>query len=78
MPKLTTRKRVAIIGAGAAGMSAAYAMSLSPDEFEVEVFERSEVCGGMATSVELDESIYGASYFNAGVQGASPVFFNGS
>lgn len=62
------KKRVAIVGAGAAGMSAAWALSLSPDEFEVTLFERSPHTGGMATSTEIDEK-YGASYINDGVQG---------
>ncbi|SCV67332.1 BQ2448_5978 [Microbotryum intermedium] len=88
-------KRIAIIGAGAAGMSAAYALSISSSKskdksdsaFEVVLFERSSACGGMATSSEIDETKYGASYINDGVQGqwifavtllvrASPVFYN--
>ncbi|KAH0828754.1 hypothetical protein J3R83DRAFT_3178 [Lanmaoa asiatica] len=70
------RKRVAIVGAGAAGMSAAYALSLHPDRFTVTMFEQSSSAGGMATSIPLDESKYGADYINDGVQGASPVFYN--
>ncbi|SCZ96502.1 BZ3500_MvSof-1268-A1-R1_Chr8-2g10241 [Microbotryum saponariae] len=77
-------KRIAIIGAGAAGMSAAYALSVtsskskdkSGEGFEVVLFERSSACGGMATSSDIDETKYGASYINDGVQGASPVFYN--
>jgi protoporphyrinogen oxidase len=65
----TLRKRVAIVGAGAAGMSAAYALSLKPDLFDVTLFERSTYTGGMATSTEIDEATYGASYINDGVQG---------
>ncbi|KAM0750661.1 nucleotide-binding domain-containing protein [Meredithblackwellia eburnea MCA 4105] len=70
------RKRVAVIGAGAAGMSAAYALSLSPDDFDVSLFERSDHTGGMATSTDIDHNKYNASYINDGVQGASPVFSN--
>ncbi|KAG8221447.1 hypothetical protein J3R82DRAFT_1643 [Butyriboletus roseoflavus] len=70
------RKRVAIIGAGAAGMSAAYALSLHPDRFSVTIFEQSSSAGGMAMSSPLDKSKYGADYINDGVQGASPVFYN--
>ncbi|KAH7922328.1 hypothetical protein BV22DRAFT_1113952 [Leucogyrophana mollusca] len=70
------KKRVAIVGAGAAGMSAAYAMSLHPDRFLVTVFEQSSSAGGMATSIPVNQSAYGATYINDGVQGASPVFFN--
>ncbi|KAK4046052.1 hypothetical protein OIV83_006398 [Microbotryomycetes sp. JL201] len=70
------RKRVAIVGAGSAGMSAAYALSLSPDKFDVVLYERSANCGGMATSTDIDAARHGASYINDGVQGASPVFYN--
>lgn len=35
------------------GMSAAYAMSLSPDKFDVTVFDKEKEAGGMATSVRL-------------------------
>ena len=70
------RKRVCIVGAGAAGMSAAYALSRHPDRFEVTVFDKADVAGGMATSVDIDPAKYGAGYINDGVQGCSPVFFN--
>lgn len=51
-------KRIVIIGAGAAGMSTAKALSASPD-FNVSVIERTSVCGGMATSVDIDSSKFG-------------------
>ena len=57
-------------------MSAAYALSLYPAKFDVTLYERSASPGGMATSVDIDASKYGASYINDGVQGASPVFHN--
>lgn len=66
-----TKKSIVIVGAGAAGMSAAYSFSLKPDEFDVVLLERSSYCGGMATSTEIDPAIYGASYVNDGVQGES-------
>ncbi|KAF9534035.1 FAD/NAD-P-binding domain-containing protein [Crepidotus variabilis] len=72
----STKLRVLIVGAGASGMSAAYAFSQHPDRFSVKVYERSSSCGGMATSHPIDASKYGASYINDGVQGASPVFHN--
>ncbi|KAL8293062.1 hypothetical protein RQP46_000756 [Phenoliferia psychrophenolica] len=73
---LKPKKRIAVIGGGASGMSAAYALSLSPDKFEVVLLERSTYAGGMASSFEIDAEKYGASYINDGVQGASPVFAN--
>ncbi|KZS98303.1 FAD/NAD-P-binding domain-containing protein, partial [Sistotremastrum niveocremeum HHB9708] len=70
------RKRVCIVGAGASGSSAAYALSRHPDEFEVTVFDKEAVAGGMATSIDIDAAKYGASYINDGVQGCSPAFAN--
>ncbi|KAH9941001.1 FAD/NAD-P-binding domain-containing protein [Amylocystis lapponica] len=72
----TAPKRVCIVGAGASGMSAAYALSLHPDRFQVTVYDKESVAGGMATSIDVDAAKYGASYINDGVQGCSPVFAN--
>ncbi|PCH43806.1 FAD/NAD(P)-binding domain-containing protein [Wolfiporia cocos MD-104 SS10] len=69
-------KRVCIVGAGASGMSAAYALSRHPDRFQVTVYDKQTVTGGMATSIDIDANKYGASYINDGVQGCSPVFAN--
>ena len=68
--------RVAIVGAGAAGVSAAYALSKHPDKFTVTVFEKEPVAGGMASSMDVDSVQCGASYINDGVQGCSPAFAN--
>ncbi|RDB29149.1 hypothetical protein Hypma_014944 [Hypsizygus marmoreus] len=67
---------VLIVGGGAAGMSAAYALSQHPDRFDVTLYERSSYSGGMATSTSIDKNKYGAEFINDGVQGASPVFHN--
>ncbi|KLO12863.1 FAD/NAD-binding domain-containing protein [Schizopora paradoxa] len=72
----TPPKRVAIIGAGSAGMAAAYALSNHPDKFQVTIFDKQDVCGGMATSSPIDAEKFGASYINDGVQGGSPQFYN--
>jgi len=70
-------KRVAIIGAGCAGLSSAYALSRSPSEFSAVVYDKAPNVGGSATSYQLPEDgDYGASFINDGVQGASPAFFN--
>ena len=70
------RKRVCVVGAGASGMAAAYALSRHPDRFAVTVFDKEGVAGGVATSLALDAARFGAGYVNDGVQGCSPVFFN--
>lgn len=70
-------KRVAIIGAGCAGLSSAYAFSRSPSEFSAVVYDKAPNVGGSATSYQLPEDgDLGAEYINDGVQGASPAFFN--
>ena len=70
------RQRVCIVGAGASGMSAAYALSQHPQKYEVTVYDKENVAGGMATSIPIDANKYGASYINDGVQGCSPAFAN--
>lgn len=72
-----SRKRVLIVGAGAAGMASAYSLSLSPEKFKVSLYDKQVSVGGSATSYQLpDPDYYGADYINDGVQGGSPVFFN--
>ncbi|KZT08371.1 FAD/NAD-P-binding domain-containing protein [Laetiporus sulphureus 93-53] len=69
-------KRVCIVGAGASGMSAAYALSRHPEKYQVTVYDKQSVTGGMASSINIDADKYGAAYINDGVQGCSPVFAN--
>lgn len=76
MTSSTSPKRVCVVGAGAAGMSAAYALSKHPDKFSVTVYDKANVAGGMATSIDIDSERFGASYINDGVQGCSPAFAN--
>lgn len=73
--KLAPKKRIAIVGGGASGMSAAYALSLAPDLFTVTLYERALSAGGMATSSPISKEKFGAEYINDGVQGGEPVFF---
>lgn len=55
-------------------MSCAATLAQHPDKFKVIVVERSNCCGGQATSIPLDEKKFGASWMNNGVQGGSPIF----
>ncbi|EJC98286.1 FAD/NAD-binding domain-containing protein [Fomitiporia mediterranea MF3/22] len=68
--------RVAIVGAGSAGMAAGFALTNHPEKFHVTIFDKQNVCGGMATSIPIDAGKFGASYINDGVQGGSPQFYN--
>ncbi|KAF3353299.1 Cutinase [Verticillium dahliae VDG1] len=68
------KKRVLIVGAGAAGMSAAHHLSQHRDRFDVTLIDAVDYCGGQAFSIPLDKERYGASWCNQGVQGGSYIF----
>jgi predicted NAD/FAD-binding protein len=68
------KKRVAVIGAGAAGMSCATALAKHPDKFTVTLIDSVGQTGGQATSLDLDPKQHGASWLNDGVQGGSGIF----
>ena len=53
--------------------SCAATLANHPDRFRVTVLEKSEVVGGQATSIPLDQQRYGAPWMNNGVQGGSRV-----
>ncbi|KAK2070144.1 hypothetical protein P8C59_004668 [Phyllachora maydis] len=67
-------KSVVIVGGGAAGMSCAATLAEHPDKFKVTLIESSDVPGGQAISIPIDETKYGANWLNNGVQGGSPIF----
>ncbi|KAJ5097857.1 hypothetical protein N7532_004858 [Penicillium argentinense] len=71
---MSHRKKVVIIGAGAAGMSCASTLAKHPDLFEVTMIDPEPQTGGQATSISLNESQHGASWLNDGVQGGSAIF----
>lgn len=48
-----TLKRVLVVGSGAAGTAAAYSLSRCPDKFDVQVWEKAQVPGGVATTSEI-------------------------
>ncbi|KAK4450180.1 flavin-containing amine oxidasedehydrogenase [Podospora aff. communis PSN243] len=70
----TGRKKVLIVGAGAAGMSCAYHLAQHPDKFDVTLIEAANYCGGQAFSIAIDKEKHGASWLNQGVQGGSYIF----
>ncbi|KAG8885383.1 hypothetical protein FRB98_001837 [Tulasnella sp. 332] len=71
---ITTKKRVIIVGAGAAGMSCAHQLAYHPDRFDVTLVESSDYCGGQAFSIPINEETHGAAWLNQGVQGGSHIF----
>ncbi|XP_045162098.2 uncharacterized protein LOC123526910 [Mercenaria mercenaria] len=67
-------KRVLIVGAGAAGTAAAYSLGKNPDKFEVEIWERGSVPGGVAATASLEKQR--GTFVNYGVQGGTPTYRN--
>ena len=63
------KKRVLVVGAGAAGMACAEQLSHHPDRFDVTVIDAQDYCGGQAFSIPIDEKKHGAPFLNQGVQG---------
>eukprot|EP00958_Prasinococcus_capsulatus_P029342 scaffold7390_cov420-Prasinococcus_capsulatus_cf.AAC.10 len=77
-----SKKRVLIVGAGAAGTACAWALGRS-EQFLVEVWEKCEVAGGQATTVTLRDGRPLSPVFaawglriNDGVQGGTPSYRN--
>ncbi|KAI9664814.1 MAG: hypothetical protein M1821_006262 [Bathelium mastoideum] len=72
--KSSKRKKVLVVGAGAAGMSCAHHLAEHPDQFDVTLIDAVDYCGGQAFSIPIDKQKYGASWLNQGVQGGSYIF----
>ncbi|GAA5855080.1 hypothetical protein JCM8547_002372 [Rhodosporidiobolus lusitaniae] len=68
------KKRVLIVGAGAAGMSCAEQLSQHPDKYDITVIEAQDYCGGQAFSIPIDEKKFGTNWMNQGVQGGSWIY----
>nr|KAG5692076.1 hypothetical protein BaRGS_021508 [Batillaria attramentaria] len=69
---MSGRRRVLVVGAGAAGTAAAYCLAKDKDKFSVDVWEKASVAGGVATS----NDIRGNTFVNDGVQGGCPTYRN--
>ncbi|CZT45259.1 related to flavin-containing amine oxidasedehydrogenase [Rhynchosporium secalis] len=68
------KKRVLVVGAGAAGMSCAHHLAESPEKFEVTLMDAVDYCGGQAFSIPINKEKHKASWINQGVQGGSYIF----
>ena len=71
-----TKKKVCIIGAGTAGMSAAWSLSRFPDRFDVTVCEKKAQAGGVATTERIEVAPGVVCDINDGVQGGSSSYRN--
>jgi glycine/D-amino acid oxidase-like deaminating enzyme len=89
MSKGQRRKRVLIVGAGAAGMACAEGLSQHPDSFDVTLIgeiapharhpradesDAQGYCGGQAFSIDIDNEKYGSPWMNQGVQGGTFIY----
>lgn len=63
------KKRILVVGAGAAGMSCTEQLSHHTDKYQITLVEAVDYCGGQAFSIPIDEKKHGASWMNQGVQG---------
>ncbi|CAF0982144.1 unnamed protein product [Rotaria sordida] len=70
------KTKVCIIGAGVAGMSAAWSLSRYPDKFDVTVYEKKSQAGGVATTENLEIMPGVFCDINDGVQGGSSSYRN--
>ncbi|GLI68131.1 hypothetical protein VaNZ11_012449 [Volvox africanus] len=65
------KKRVLVVGAGAAGTACAWSLSRFPGRFDVEVWEALPVPGGVASSCSVKD---GKHVINDQVQGGAPSY----
>lgn len=71
MPDLEgkNKKRVLVVGAGAAGMACADTLAQHPERFEVNLVEAQNYCGGQMFSIPINKERHGTDWLNQGVQG---------
>ncbi|WP_437618607.1 FAD-dependent oxidoreductase [Sorangium sp. So ce1151] len=69
------KKRVCVVGAGAAGLAAAWSLSRS-GRFEVSVQEEAELVGGVASTVSIALPTAGITRMNDQVRCGAPTFRN--
>lgn len=73
--KKYSRKRICIVGAGAAGLASAWSLCRSQN-FEVSVYEKNEHLGGVATTLPISTATGDKIMINDQVQGGAPVYHN--
>ena len=70
------RRKVLVVGGGAAGTAAAWSLSRSPALFDVSLWESAPVLGGVATTEALKLADGSVVAINDGVQGGAPSYRN--
>lgn len=66
------KRRIVVVGGGAAGMACAWSLSRHPEDFDVTLLESLPEVGGVASTCE----IHGGEEINDQVQGGAPSYRN--
>ncbi|MDE2861123.1 MAG: FAD-dependent oxidoreductase [Chloroflexota bacterium] len=72
---MTRTQRIAIVGGGAAGMGAAWALHHSPDRFDFRVFEAKDRLGGNAVTVHMPQDGGGSIPFDIAATALIPSVY---
>jgi len=70
------RRRVAIIGAGVAGLGAAWALNKHPNRFDIRVFEANPQVGGNAVTVDMPQDDGTSIPFDISVTACIPTVYH--
>jgi predicted NAD/FAD-binding protein len=76
MPYEKIPRRVAIIGAGVAGLGAAWALSKHPEKFDIQVFEANSTIGGNAITVDMPQDDGSSIPFDISVTACIPTVYH--
>lgn len=76
MPYETKPRRVAIIGAGVAGLGAAWALNRHPEKFDIQVFEANSIIGGNAITVDMPQDDGSSIPFDISVTACIPTVYH--
>jgi uncharacterized protein len=69
-------QKIAIVGAGVAGLGAAWALNKHPDRFDIRVFEASDRIGGNAITVDMPQADGRSIPFDISVTACIPTVYH--
>src|SRR5436190_6554887 len=76
MPYEKNPRRVAIIGAGVAGLGAAWALNRHPEKFDIQVFEANSTIGGNAITADMPQDDGSSIPFDISVTACIPTVYH--